>query len=425
MADIVSDLPQVPPNSLPPLPPRPGPRNEDNISLKQEELAPYRPYSRGTTDDVSPPASDFAATATSQPADQVPFVQYNDLVQELAKAKNDLKEERQAHWQTTLDLRQKEQTAAEFQRYWRDAINELNRYLRLSHGNSQMTDDILVQHVNHLRQSITAFSAQCFSDKLHDFRALKYGYGLFKEHIAISQSEWEGYMRSASLRANLIQAFLWGFINSEIFGKFCWMTDKSGSSVYHMYESFGQLYEESEDLVPDARQKCSMWRANTCNLMLDTMELQRDEVHNDPPEWVESVETVSKVLSSFSRAKLATIRDRLQELFAISISLDQAISRQVAMITWDFGSQIPSPFDPTRMVLEGGSQPEGEKLVARLVLAPGLLKRGRASGDRFDETTRLLNTMVSCEFPVYRVARDQSHGGPSLKPKWLDRRRGN
>jgi hypothetical protein len=155
------------------------------------------------------------------------------------------------------------------------------------------------------------------------------------------------------------------------------------------------------------------------------MELQRDEVHNDPPEWVESVETVSKVLSSFSRAKLATIRDRLQELFAISISLDQAISRQVAMITWDFGSQIPCPFDSARMVLEGGSQPEGEKLVARLVLAPGLLKRGRASGDRFDETTRLLNTMVSCEFPVYRVARDQSHGGPSLKPKWLDRRRGN
>ncbi|CAI7587304.1 unnamed protein product [Penicillium viridicatum] len=422
MADMVSNLPQVPQNPLPPLPPRRDPRNEHTLLLEQEELVPYRPYSRGMTDDVSPSASNSAATATSHPADQAPSAHYNALVQELAKAKHDLEEERQTHRQTTMDLRQKEQTADEFQRYWRDAINELNRYLRLSHGNSQMTDDILVQHVNHLRQRITAFSAQYFSDKLHSLRAIIYGYDLFKEYIAISQSEWEGYMRSASLRANFIQAFLWGFINGEIFGKFCWMTERSASSVYHMYDSFGQLYEESEDLVPDARQKCSMWRANTCNLMLDAMELQQDKVHDDRPEWVKrSVVNVSKLLGPFSRAKSATIRDGLQEIFEMSISLDQAISRQVAMVTWDFGAQIPGPFDPTRMVLEGGSQPSGEKPVARLVLAPGLLKRGRASGDRFDETTRLLSTVVSCELPVHRVASDRPRGGSSLKPKWLDR----
>ncbi|CAI7638533.1 unnamed protein product [Penicillium discolor] len=424
MADIVSDFPPVPPKSLPPLPPRELPRDESSFLPKQEELAPDRRYSWGTTDDVSPPTSNYAPIATSQPADQVSSVEDNALAQKLAEAERELSQERRTHQQTTLNLRQKEQTANEFQQYWRDAINELNRYLRLSHGNSQMTDDVLVQHVNHLRQSIMEFSAQYFSDKLPSLRAIKDRHSLFEEHIAISRGEWEGYMRSASLRANFIQAFLWAFINGEIFGKFCWMTDKSGSSVRHMYESFGQLYEESEDLVPDARQKCSMWRANTCNLMLDAMELQREEVYDDRPEWVERiVGTVTKLLYPFSREKPATIRDRLQELFEMSIRLDQAISRQVAMVTWDFGAQIPGPFDPTRMVLEGGSQPTGENLVARLVLAPGLLKRGRASGDRFDEITQVLSTVVSCELPAHRVASDRSLGGPSVKPNWFNKRK--
>ncbi|CAI7659230.1 unnamed protein product [Penicillium glandicola] len=412
MANRLSTLAaEVVPNLLPALPPR----NEETLMAEEGKT---RPLSRGMTDNAYPNASHSTPAAPSHPAAQLSSVQHDVLTARLATAERDLDKERQAHKQTILDLRQKEQTALDLRQNWRETVNELNRYLRLGQGQSQMTDDDLLQYVNRLRQDTTAFSAQYFGDELGDPRFTKARYGLFKEHMSISQTEYEAYMRSASLRANLIQSFLWAFFYHEIFGKFCWMTTRSGASVYRIWKSFDSLYEESKDFIPDARQKCSMWRANTCNLMIDSMDLQGPQVHDDQQEWVERlVETVSKRLYPFSLSKPAKIRDGLEVLFKLSIDLDQAINRQVAMLTWDFGAQLPSRFDPACMALEGGSKPNGEELVARLVLAPGLLKRGRASGDKFDGIIRLLDTVVSCELPLCSVANDISRGGTSLKQK--------
>lgn len=219
--------------------PQTGSRNEDTLTTKQEEIAPL---SKGTADDVCPPTSHSAPSATPRPANQLPSVQLGVLAERLAKAEHDLNEEKRTHQQTKLDLKQKHHDAVEFRRSWLDTVNELNRYLRLGHGHNQLTDDDLIRRVTHLRQKITTFSAQHFSDELHDPKATKTGHGLFKDHMAISQTEYEGYMRSASLRVNLIQAFLWAFFRDEIFGKFCWMTQRSGASAYQIYKSFGQYY---------------------------------------------------------------------------------------------------------------------------------------------------------------------------------------
>lgn len=146
------------------------------------------------------------------------------------------------------------------------------------------------------------------------------------------------------------------------------------------------------------------------------MSLQGDKAHDYQQKWVERmVQTIIKRLAPFSLSKPATITDKLQDLFELSLELDQEIHRQVAMVTWDFGAQLPSPFDPTYMVLEAGSQQNDNELVATLVLAPGLYRRGRASGDRFDEITTLLNMVVSCERPVCSVSNGRPRAGTGIK----------
>ncbi|KOC12073.1 hypothetical protein AFLA70_48g004061 [Aspergillus flavus AF70] len=349
------------------------------------------PPGRGKNDEVYSSALDAVSIQTSRSSTAVPA---DVLATSLAQAKHDLEEERQQHQQTKMDLRQKEQEARELRKSWLETANELNRYLRQGHGYNQMTDDDLLQHVAQLRFTITGFAAQHFSHPQLRDRKMTAEYDFFQQYLSICKTDFEAYIHSVTLRSSLVRALLWAFLLRKVFDQFRWATLEAGAHP---------LNDQAKDVVPDARRRCSMWRANTSNLVLDSMIFEGDKAYDDRQQFVTmNVKVLSKYLASLSLSPKDVIEARLQDLFTQSLELDQELNRQVASITWNRDVRLPCPFDPDHMTMEAAeSHQTDEELTVRLVLAPGLSRRGRASGDRFDEIVQLLKMEVSCELAVY------------------------
>ena len=98
----------------------------------------------------------------------------------------------------------------------------------------------------------------------------------------------------------------------------------------------------------------------------------------------------------------ANIDGTAQELCSIidqALQLDKEISRQLSRISWDMGYDDDNSmaFDSNLMELEGGQTLTGSEQVVSLVLSPAVIKRGKSTGDGFDEESVLLRMEVSCE----------------------------
>jgi hypothetical protein len=104
------------------------------------------------------------------------------------------------------------------------------------------------------------------------------------------------------------------------------------------------------------------------------------------------------------------LQSQLADLIKQTVRLDQDLSRQVAPIRWSFDRGSSLSFDPSSMALPSNYQEPSEELKVRLVLAPGLIRRGRSSGDQFDKIVLLLKTEVTCENPTALPADISSDG---------------
>ena len=82
-----------------------------------------------------------------------------------------------------------------------------------------------------------------------------------------------------------------------------------------------------------------------------------------------------------------------------ALELDKEISRQVAGVQLVFQGKGSNPvFDSSTMELEKGEKASGSKQVF-LVTSPAVVKRGKSTGESFNEATLLLRMEVSCEEP--------------------------
>ena len=115
-------------------------------------------------------------------------------------------------------------------------------------------------------------------------------------------------------------------------------------------------------------------------------------------------------LSRFSQSDPDMLQSQLADLIKQTVRLDQDLSRQVASIRWSFDRGSSLSFDPSSMALPSNYQEPSEELKVRLVLAPGLIRRGRSSGDQFDKIVLLLKTEVTCENPTALPADISSDG---------------
>ncbi|KAI8713424.1 hypothetical protein NCS52_01287100 [Fusarium sp. LHS14.1] len=106
---------------------------------------------------------------------------------------------------------------------------------------------------------------------------------------------------------------------------------------------------------------------------------------------------VGRLLNTFdtiagSREDLA---GELSSIISEAFVLGKEISRQIARIAWtlDLEQQV---FDEDTMELETGD-PVKEPRVVNWVVAPGVIKRGKSTGEGFRHEEMLLKRIVSCD----------------------------
>lgn len=132
------------------------------------------------------------------------------------------------------DADKKDQDVIKFRKLWKKAAMEHDKLRASGQGFYQMTDEYLVELINHLRLVIRDFSIQYF-----DGIALKKDFFTYRpsyiKHLERTTSDRDGflwYMGSPTQSHEIIQAFLWRVIVSEIFNKFEWLGAET--SAYYL-----------------------------------------------------------------------------------------------------------------------------------------------------------------------------------------------
>jgi hypothetical protein len=109
---------------------------------------------------------------------------------------------------------------------------------------------------------------------------------------------------------------------------------------------------------------------------------------------------IYEAIEPFARYVDAGFKQEILKILEDAIVLDKEISKQVARVIWIFDR---GEFDHSSMVLEGEEKPQIGRKEVQLVVAPGLKKRGKSTGEDFKLENMLLRTEVSCE-PVQSFA---------------------
>lgn len=108
----------------------------------------------------------------------------------------------------------------------------------------------------------------------------------------------------------------------------------------------------------------------------------------------------------FEHCSESDFGDGLSDILKNAINLDMELSRQVAKYSWVFET---GEFDTSTMDLVGDYKP-GEKDI-QLIVAPGVKKRGKSTGEDFNVEIPLLLTQV------YYVATTKSQHNPEVDDK--------
>ena len=87
---------------------------------------------------------------------------------------------------------------------------------------------------------------------------------------------------------------------------------------------------------------------------------------------------------------------QISDIIHEALDLDQLFSKQVAEIYWHMGADEPGSFDEAFMEVQPGEKRTVDGQKVQLVVAPGLMKRGRSTGEDYETEIMLLKMTVSC-----------------------------
>ncbi|KAL2857179.1 hypothetical protein BJY01DRAFT_242569 [Aspergillus pseudoustus] len=343
-----------------------------------------------------------------------------DLNTQLREAEEDLEAEIRQHHQTRADLQKKQLESDSLRKRLLQTANELNQVMRQNQGSSQLTDDELIQKARQLRYEINSFVIQYFDHELKNLKIPHTSYAYFSKYVRGEKGNFETYMRSSTRHA-LVEAFLWLYLEEEVFGKFRWAPTEASKMLTGMCDFFEPLKSVDSDTIPEAQRKFHTWRSHTSSLVLNTMYLNGRSALAETGRFMKTeVAKIARALEPFSPSSWRDLQDSLVDIISRGLTLDEDISKQVASFTWSMEAPeiLPCPFNPESMELEPGRQMT-EGLTVRLVTAPGLNKSGNSFGEDFDVVNGLLKMQVSCESPSKEIVGDGSRSSSSLMSRIL------
>lgn len=150
---------------------------------------------------------------------------------------------------------------------------------------------------------------------------------------------------------------------------------------------------------PEAKRKFQKWRVNTTTLLLNSNKLNHRDDDRVPKKLSEELDKViSESLSPFSKSKQKDLVDKVFVIVHDALKLDKMISMQLAEVIWNSDCKNDSQhFRQDLMELQRGERQVDDTGNTWLVSAPGMIKRGKSTGEDFDVENVLLKMEVFCE----------------------------
>ena len=140
-----------------------------------------------------------------------------------------------------------------------------------------------------------------------------------------------------------------------------------------------------------------MWKANTSALLVDALKIDQEKGQGVSQKLQEGIKDLCTQLAPLTKSKYEEFAPQISDIINEALDLDQLFSKQVAEIYWTMGTDEPGTFREASMELQLGEKRivDGQKV--QLVVAPGLIKRGRSTGENYEKKSMLLKMTVSCE----------------------------
>ncbi|ROW15755.1 hypothetical protein VPNG_02134 [Cytospora leucostoma] len=307
------------------------------------------------------------------------------------------------------DLQQSDAKVKTVTRQWKKAATELDTLRSQRQGFYQVTDDCLTTLIRQLRYSILSFSIQYFGGEPQTPAGAEVGSSWGKkimEDTTPGSRAFNDYLDSRKHCPSIIQAFIWRVLSHVVFDRVHWVGDRD--LRWKVLELYNQLEPKDSNLSLPTRyeqfRKFQVWRASTTGLVLDLLATRSPSGMDNETSTLRSLyaERISKSVAPFFRSKPDGHLDLLCQIIQEAVDLDQEISRQVARVQWVFEpTSTDHPFSFSNqagaMELEKDEiNPPDEDPMVHLVIAPGVKKRGRSTGECFDEEVWLVPMEVTC-----------------------------
>ena len=140
-----------------------------------------------------------------------------------------------------------------------------------------------------------------------------------------------------------------------------------------------------------------MWKANTSALLVDALRSDQEKGQGMSRKLRDRTKDLCTQLAPLTRSKYEEVATQIFDIINEALDLDQLFSKQVAEIYWTIGADELGFFREASMELQQGEKRAVDGQKVQLVVAPGLIKRGRSTGEDYEMESMLLRMTVSCE----------------------------
>ena len=146
-----------------------------------------------------------------------------------------------------------------------------------------------------------------------------------------------------------------------------------------------------------------MWKANTSTLLVDALKFDREEgqdISGRLKEIKERAQGLCTQLVPLTELSSERLTAQILDIIKEALDLDQLLSKQVADIRWALSADDPRLFNEASMEVQQAEKRAVGGQEVQFIVAPGLVKRGKSTGEDYEMTSTLLKTTVSCELII-------------------------
>ncbi|KAI0904022.1 hypothetical protein F4823DRAFT_616446 [Ustulina deusta] len=295
---------------------------------------------------------------------------------------------------------------------WKQVAQELSKQYTDAKPFNTVTDDYLKQLAGELRYDVRCFSEAYFED-------------LRPEPWPQQPPRTDGRLRSSILPEQyelcpvspaLAQSFLWRILKKRVFDHYEWPADQSVGVDLHRVSRFlrpiSNVTEIGSPSEYEALRKFHVWRATTANMVFTA-----DSAVDPQDTWIKFKDTLIKehidpiALPFVPASEDRRYYDLLGQIIEKALILDREISRQAAWVRWHFEDQ------DSHSEIMANTASLGQEGV-RVIVAPAMVKRGKSSGEGFDEQMELLRADTCVVQNLLPSKAHRREGDDSFSERW-------